>query len=162
MYAVWQNENKNKNEEGEEEFPTIKYWSFMNAFCPCCLDQKRRDCVNYVQVSLINALKALGNLRRLLGISDAIKRCGYNAHRNENYLTCPTSLAAFTDAISCPQIEYPTLSSLDGESISLKNKKMIILGLQMKKKLWKKWKVKPMKIAIVIERDPQGRKSLLC
>ena len=130
MYAVWQNENENENEnvieneneneKGEENFPTIKYRSFTDAFCPCCLDQKQRDCANHVQVSLINVLKVLGNLRRLHGISDAIKSCGCNAHRNENYLICPTSVAAFTDAIACPRIEYPTLSSLDREAISIK------------------------------------------
>ena len=58
MYAVWQNENKNNNKKGEEKFPTIKYRSFTNAFCPCCLDQIRRDCANHVHVSLIKALKA--------------------------------------------------------------------------------------------------------
>jgi hypothetical protein len=71
-YAIWQNENKKRNKK-EEKLPTIGFRSFTNAFCPCCLNQKQRDCENHVQVSLMNALKALGSLRRLQGISEAIQ-----------------------------------------------------------------------------------------
>jgi hypothetical protein len=41
MYAVWQ------NRRGVEIIPTIKYRSYADAFCPCCLNQKQRDCTNY-------------------------------------------------------------------------------------------------------------------
>lgn len=56
-YYDWKNENKrlkNKNSSTGEiyNFPSIKFRSFTNAFCPCCLDQKQRDCANYVQVNL--------------------------------------------------------------------------------------------------------------
>ena len=54
-------EDGRKNNSNNNEiytFPTMKFRSFTNAFCPCCLDQKQRDCANYVQVNLTNALKA--------------------------------------------------------------------------------------------------------
>lgn len=91
-------------------YPTIGFRSFTNAFCPCCLDQKQRDCANYVQVNLINALKALGNLRKHHNVSNAIKECNCSGHGNENYLQCHTSLRKFTNAILCPAVEYEALS----------------------------------------------------
>ena len=58
MYAIWQRENTTRR-NGIKKIPTLKFRSFSNAFCPCCINQKQRDCANHVQVSLVNALKAL-------------------------------------------------------------------------------------------------------
>ena len=109
-YSNWKNDNKrlkntNRNSDKIYNFPTIKFRSFTNAFCPCCLDQKQRDCANYVQVNLTNALKALGNLIKFHSISNAIKTC-----ENEDYLMCHTSLRKFTNAILCPAIEHESIS----------------------------------------------------
>ena len=101
LYSRWQNENiiyKNG------KIPVIKYRSFTNAFCPCCLNQKQRDCANHEQVSLMNALKALGNLRRSSAVSSAIKTCSCEGHKNEDYLRCHTSLKSFISAVSCPEL----------------------------------------------------------
>ena len=132
VYGYWQRENK-VIKNGFEIFPTIKYRSFTNAFCPCCLNQKQRDCANHVQVSLVNALKALGNLRRLRGVADAIKSCGCVGHSNENYLRCPTSLKAFIGAVSCPEIDYPSLSCTEGPSICIKEQEMYNINESNKK-----------------------------
>lgn len=88
-YYDWKNENKrlkNKNSSTGEiyNFPSIKFRSFTNAFCPCCLDQKQRDCANYVQVNLTNALKALGNLRKSHCVSNAMKLCDCRGHKNKD------------------------------------------------------------------------------
>jgi hypothetical protein len=104
--------------------PTIGFRSFTNAFCPCCLNQKQRDCENHVEVSLMNALKALGSLRRLQGISEAMKKCKCVAHMNVDYQCCHTSLASFIAAVSCPQVEYPTLSECNGPSISIREQEL--------------------------------------
>ena len=119
MYAMWQRENATSR-IGIEKIPTLKFRSFSNAFCPCCINQKQRDCANHVQVSLVNALKALGNLRRLHGVSEAIKRRTCASHRNVDYLRCQTSLASFISAVSCGATEHPTLSSLSKLPISIK------------------------------------------
>ena len=58
IYGLWKRENK-RIKNGFEVFPLIKYRSFTNAFCPCCLNQKQRDCANHVQVSLVNALRRI-------------------------------------------------------------------------------------------------------
>ena len=47
IYAIWRNENK-KVIKNEVKMPTIKFRSFTNAFCPCCLNQKQKDCANHV------------------------------------------------------------------------------------------------------------------
>jgi hypothetical protein len=83
---------KNGEDDDEYTFPTIKFRSFTNTFCPCCLDQKQRDCANYVQVNLTNALKALGYLRKHHTIANAMKSCSCNGHKNEDYSQCDTSL----------------------------------------------------------------------
>ena len=106
-YSNWKNKNRRKNTDSCDEnevykYPTIGFRSFTNAFCPCCLDQKQRDCANYVQVNFINAFKALGNLRKHHNVSNAIKECDCSGHRNESYLQCHTSLRKFTNAILCP------------------------------------------------------------
>ena len=123
-HAIWQQENKITNQQGNEKIPTIKYRSFSNAFCPCCLNQKQRDCANHVQVSFLNALKALCNLRRLHGISEAIKKCNCKGHSNVDYQSCHTSLASFITAVSCPQEEYPSLSASNSPSISIKEQEI--------------------------------------
>ena len=123
IYALWQRENK-KIKNGFEIFPLIKYRSFTNAFCPCCLNQKQRDCANHVQVSLVNALKPLGNMRRLRGVADAIKSCNCARHKNENYLRCHTSLHSFIGAVSCAEVEHPSLSCRDGKSICIKEQEL--------------------------------------
>lgn len=92
LYLNWRKENKTINRKNMVIFPTIKLRSFSTAFCPCCLNQRQRDCANHVQVSLQNALKGLGKLRRLRGVSQAMKTCGCSAHKNENYLKCHTSI----------------------------------------------------------------------
>ena len=51
FYARWQNENTITNEKGIVKIPTIRFRSFSNGFCPCCLNQKQRDCANHVQVN---------------------------------------------------------------------------------------------------------------
>lgn len=114
-YYDWKNENKrliNKNSSAGEiyNFPSIKFRSFTNAFCPRCLDQKQRDCANYVQVNLTNALKALGNLRKYHCVSNAMKLCDCIGHKNKDYLESHTSLRKFTNAIFCPAIEYESIS----------------------------------------------------
>ena len=68
----------------------------------------------------MNALKALGNLRRLHGVSEAIKRCTCACHQNVDYLSCQTSLASLISAVSWSATEYPTLSSLSKLPISIK------------------------------------------
>ena len=113
-YSNWNNENKrikSKNSADNEtyKFPSIQFRSFTNAFCPCCCDQKQRDCANYVQVNLTNALKALGNLRKRHSVVDAMKTCDCSGHKNEQYLECHTSLRKFTNAILCPAIEYESI-----------------------------------------------------
>ena len=123
IYGLWQRENK-RMKNGFEIFPVIKYRSFTNAFCPCCLNQKQRDCANHVQVSLVNALKALGNMRRLRGVADAIKSCNCVGHSNENYMRCHTSLHSFIGAVSCAEIEHPSLSCKDGQSICIKEQEL--------------------------------------
>jgi hypothetical protein len=115
-YLNWQDENlrstkTNNNKDKSFKKPTIKLRSFTNAFCPCCLSQKQRDCANHVQINLINALKALGNLRRYHGVSIPMKTCGCEAHKNENYLRSPTSLSSFMDAVLCPKTPYSTFAS---------------------------------------------------
>ena len=65
--------------------PTIKLRVFTNAFCPCCMNQKQRDCANHVQVNYYNALKATANLRSYQGISNATKNCLYHGHQNVIY-----------------------------------------------------------------------------
>ena len=115
-YHNWQNENarttkSTNSQNGNMKKPTIKFRSFTNAFCPCCLHQKQRDCANHVQINLINALKALGNLRRFHIISVGIKNCQCEAHKNINYLQCPTSVNRFMEAVLCPKIQYASLSA---------------------------------------------------
>jgi hypothetical protein len=135
IYAIWQRENK-KIKNSFEIFPTIKYRSFTNAFCPCCLNQKQRDCANHVQVSLVNALKALGSLRKLRGVSEAIRNCDCVGHKNADYMCCQTSLQSFINAVSCPEVQYPSLSQLDGPSISIKEQENnnIIASIEKEKK----------------------------
>lgn len=125
-YYNWQNENmrttiSKKNTIKTMREPTIKFRTFTNAFCPCCLNQKQRDCANHIQVNLLNALKALGNLRRFHGISVPIKTCGCNGHRNMNYLRCATSLSNFLEAIHCPKTPYSYLSADSDASESIEN-----------------------------------------
>jgi hypothetical protein len=112
IYARWQNENTTTNKEGIVNIPSIGFRSFLNGFCSCCLNQKQRDCTNHFQVSLINALKPSGNSRQKKGISDAMKRCSCEGHRNLDYLTCHTSLASFISAVSCSQVNCLTSSGL--------------------------------------------------
>jgi hypothetical protein len=85
-------------------------------------------------------LKALGALRLKHGIADAIRKCGCEAHKNEDYLSCPTSLPAFLNAVSCPPIEYPTLSSLDKQSISIKEQEDSNINASNEKENMKKIK----------------------
>jgi hypothetical protein len=114
-YHNWQNENmrttKSTDYPDGNIKPTIEIRTFSNAFCPCCLHQKQRDCANHVQINLINALKALGNLRRYYVISEGIKNCQCEGHKNTNYLQCPTSVNKFMEAVLCPKIQYPSLSA---------------------------------------------------
>jgi hypothetical protein len=130
-YHRWRNENKRKkrkkNSEDDDEYtyPTIKFRSFTNAFCPCCLDQKQRDCANYVQVNLTNALKALGNLRKHHNIANAMKSCSCNGHKNEHYLQCHTSLRKFTNAILCPAVEYESISGDYSSLPSIEEQEMV-------------------------------------
>ena len=123
IYALWQREIK-KIRNGFEIYPLIKYRSFTNAFCPCCLNQKQKDCASHVQVSLVNALKALENMPRLRGVADAIKSCNCAGHKNENYLRCHTSLHSFIGAASCAEVEHPSLSCRDGKSICIKEQEL--------------------------------------
>lgn len=114
-YKRWQDENKRikKKRDGTEVWisPTIRYRSFRNSFCTCCLSsQKQRDCANFIQVNLTNALKALGKLRKLLVVANAMKTCGCAAHRNEEYMKAHTSVNSFINCMLCPQVEYPELS----------------------------------------------------
>ena len=127
-YHNWQIENtrttKSKctqNQNGNLKKPTIKFGSFTNAFCPCCLSQKQRDCANRIQINLINALKALGNLRQYHAISVGIKSCNCEGHKNLNYLRCPTSLSGFMEAVLCPKISYAFLSADVNPSESIEN-----------------------------------------
>ena len=74
---------------------------------------------------MTNALKALGNLRKHHNISNAIKSCSCNGHKNENYLQCHTSLRKFTNAILCPAIDYESISG-DYESLpSIEEQEMV-------------------------------------
>ena len=138
-YHQWQNENKREcNKKYKLEpfiYPTIKFRSFTNAFCPCCLNQKQRDCANHVQVNLNNALKALGNIRRFQSISNTIKSCTCVAHKNENYMRCPTSLTYFKDAVMCERTPYPDLSENKDFKMTIENmeKKNIEAELEKKK-----------------------------
>lgn len=140
MYAIWRRENATSR-NGIEKIPTLKFRSFSNAFCPCCINQNQRDCANHVQVSLVNALKALRNLRRRHRVSEAIKRCTCASHQNVDYISCQTSLASFTSAVSCGATEHPTLSSLSKLPISIKEQEKNKLLRQRRKrkkekKLW--------------------------
>ena len=115
QYYQWQNENRRTNTRHKNQielfkYPTIKFRSFTNAFCPCCLTQRQRDCANHIEVNLNNALKGLGNIRRFQEVSNAIKTCSCLGHRNENYLRCHTSISSFKDVVMCPKIDYPSLS----------------------------------------------------
>ena len=99
-YYNWQNENmrttKSKSNTSEiMKRPTIKFRTFTNSFCPCCLSQKQRDCANHIQINLVNALKSLGNLRRYNVISNGIKNCDCEGHKNKDYMQCPISLRLF-------------------------------------------------------------------
>ena len=138
-YHQWQNENKREcNKKYKLEpfiYPTIKFRSFTNAFCPCCLNQKQRDCANHVQVNLNNALKALGNIRRFQSKSNTIKSCTCIAHKNENYMRCPTSLTYFKDAVMCARTAYPDLSENKDFKMTIENmeKKNIDAELEKKK-----------------------------
>ena len=123
-YHSWQNENtrttkSTDNQNRNIKKPTIKFRSFTNAFCPCCLDQKQRDCANHVQINLINALKSLGNLRRFHTVSVGIKNCQCEGHKNINYLQCPTSVSKFMEAVLCPKIQYASLSAESNISDSI-------------------------------------------
>ena len=125
-YYNWQNENKILKKSNDRlvpiyKKPTIKFRSFTNAFCPCCLSQKQRDCANHIQINLINALKALGNLRRFKNISEGIKNCGCEGHKNKDYLRCPTSLSSFIDAVLCSKTSYTSLSADSNTSESIEN-----------------------------------------
>lgn len=126
-YYAWQNENKRlkkkkrKSDPDEYIIPTIKLRSFTNAFCPCCINQKQRDCANHIQVNLTNALKALGVLRRCQAVSRTMRTCGCTGHNNQSYLQCHTSLNSFIDAMLCPKQEYPTLSAQINPSASMEH-----------------------------------------
>ena len=140
-YHQWQNENKREcvKQYKVEPFiyPTIKFRSFTNAFCPCCLNQKQRDCANHVQVNLNNALKALGNLRRFQSISNSIKSCTCVGHRNENYIRCPTSLTYFKDAIMCPRTKYPDLSEQGNFLMTIENMEIKNIEAEKEKENYK-------------------------
>ena len=114
-------ENNKKYKTEPYIYPTIKFRAFTNAFCPCCLNQKQRDCANYVQVNLNNALKALGNIRRFQSIANSIKSCGCVGHQNKNYLRCATSLSCFKDAVMCPRTSYPDLSKNRDFQMTIEN-----------------------------------------
>ena len=122
-YNNWQKENlrvKRKGNTVSTTIPTIKLRIFANAFCPCCMNQKQRDCANHIQINYYNSLKAIANLRRYQGISIPMKSCLCNGHRNENDLKCHISLSAFMDAVLCPKKEYPLLSSESNPTDSIK------------------------------------------
>jgi hypothetical protein len=109
-YHNWQQENTRIIIKGNTErriIPTIKLRLLTNAFCPCCMNQKQRDCANHIQINYYNALKAVGNLRRFQGISVPMRDCPCLGHKNENYLQCHTSLSKFMDA--CGDIPLYTL-----------------------------------------------------
>lgn len=120
-YHNWQNENARIKTKGnfERRIPTIKLRLFTNAFCPCCMNQKQRDCANHIQINYYNALKAIANMRRFQGISVPMRDCACPGHRNENYLQCHTSVSRFMDAVLCPRIEYPMLSAQSNPSESI-------------------------------------------
>ena len=121
-YHNWQKENMRTKKKGSTVstiIPTIKLRIFTNAFCPCCMNQKQRDCANHVQVNYYNALKAIANLRRYQGISNAIKSCLCHGHQNEHYLKCHTSLNSFMDAVLCKKEEYPILSADSTLTVSI-------------------------------------------
>lgn len=70
-YHNWQKGNISTKKNGNTFstiIPTIKLRIFTNAFCPCCMNQKQRDCANHVQINYYNALKAVANLRRYKGM----------------------------------------------------------------------------------------------
>ena len=121
-YHNWQKENMRTKKIGgivSTIIPTIELRIFTNAFCPCCMNQKQRDCANHVPVNYYNALKAIANLRRYLGISNAIKSCLCHGHQNEHYLKCHTSLSSFMNAVLCKKEEYPILSADSSSTVSI-------------------------------------------
>ena len=130
-YHNWQKENMRTKKHGSTTstiIPTKKLRLFTNAFCPCCMNQKQRDCANHVQINYYNALKAIANLRRYHGISNAIKSCLCRGHQNEHYLRCHISLSSFMDAVLCKKKEYPILSAESDSTTSIeKQEKMNIL-----------------------------------
>ena len=106
QHYLWQSENRRKNTHQKNQteifkYPTIKFRSFTNAFCPCCLTQKQRDCANHTEVNLNNTLKGLANIRRFQKVSNAIKTCSCFGHQNENDVRCCTSISDFI--VMCPK-----------------------------------------------------------
>ena len=92
------------------------------------MNQKQRDCANHVQINYYNALKAIANLRRYQGISNAIKSCLCHGHQNEHYLKCHISLSSFMDAVLCKKTEDPILSAVSNSTVSIqKQEEMNIL-----------------------------------
>ena len=83
--------------------------------------------------------KGIGNLRRLHGVEEAIRRCTCTSHQNVDYLSCHTSLASFISAVSCSATEHPTLSSLSKLPISIKEQeKNNVIASEEKEKKRKK------------------------
>ena len=72
-----------------------------------------------MQVNYYNALKAIANLKRYQGISNAIKSCLCHGHQNEHYLKCHTTLSSFMDAVLCKKKEYPILSADSSSTVSI-------------------------------------------
>ncbi len=66
-------------------------------------------------------MKALGNLRRFKNISEGIKNCNCEGHKNKDYLRCPTSLSSFVDAVLCSRTSYTSLSADSNTSVSIKD-----------------------------------------
>ena len=137
-YHNWQYENRRTTNTSNDatpsnKKPTMKFRSFTNAFCPCCLTQKQRDCANHVQINLINSLKALENLRRFKNVAEGMKNCSCDGHKNKDYLRCPTSLSSFMDAVLCAKTSYPSLSADSNPSESIENQQNINIKLSAEK-----------------------------
>ena len=136
-YLNWQNENKRmkkRNSTVDYIIPTIKLRLFSNSFCPCCMDQKQRDCANHIQINYYNALKALANLRKFHGISIPMKSCNCNGHKNDNYLSSHTSSSNFMDAVLCKKKECKCLSQLVDPSKSIKEQEALNIKASADKK----------------------------
>ena len=135
-YFNWQNENrriKKRSQTGEYTIPTIKLSLFSNAFCPCCMNQKQRDCANHIQINYYKALKALSNLRKYHGISVPIKNCTCSGHNNAKYLAAHLSSSDFMNAVLCKKTEYKSLLQLIDPSKSITEQQLMNIRVRVPK-----------------------------